>query len=808
MALPKDPAQTDESSSAPSLSAAPGKSGAAASSPSGDDYDNDEKVKQLVKRCVADARKNTARLERDKQDLLNLLTYRGGADRQAPWAVWDDQAGTFVPRPTSGEGGLPDYFPRLVSNIFAKKVDGIVSILNQSEPALEWKPSTIDDKDLATADVVEHAMPVLLEEIGYDTLRAQTHKLLALTDKVVQVIYFDNDEKYGMHDVPAYQCPSCQQYAEPMDLEDSDGACPACGYQHQEEGVPAPLPVATDPRSGAPIGKSYPIGKICAEKLHSFETSLPRSARTSDELKSPWLLAHSRYSKEDAFAAWPELKDLLTDEGEGGSSKLTSQTYADQARNISSPRSGQSAGGMNASNTGPVIFRLWHDAIVDDEFNFPEGLYAVVYEDDIVLDAGPLPITDDEGRPVKNVVVRTYAHSPGSPWGKPPGDDLVPLQTMQNLCLSLAFLILMHHASPRTWIPSTVTILDDLVGAPGGNVGYRSLNGEKPSTEPGQSFPEGLKWFLEYLKTSFDDLSGLNAVLQGARPEGDPTLGEIQILQERGLASFKEPLDNLIEGEKRLSRILLWTAKQTAWAPRFRQVQGENGEWEIEQFTAADLTGKVDVTCEPTSAWPRSPLLQNLRINAAIKAGILNPQDPEVQAAYLSLNDLTDFKKSIDADRKQVARQLDAWKHATSPMAITPPQPWWNLPVHLFLKTEFLKSEEFEQLQQQQGEIAQAMLAHVQQIQQLMAPPPAPVAPETPEGPTPPHPSTGAGALSHAVATGVLKPAGLPPRGHALSHAVKTGVLRPPVSAGPGGIPPAGAPPIAPPRPPGIGVPA
>lgn len=740
------------------------------------DYDSDDKVLALVKRCVQDAQHNTARLDRDKQDLQNLFMYRGGVDNQ--WTVWDDQAQTYVPRPYTGEAGLPEYFPRCSSNIFAKKIDGVVSILNQSQPALESKPATDDDADLATADVVQHALPVLFDEVGYDTLRAQTHKLLALTNLVVHVVYFDNDEKYGMQDLPLYQCPACQKFAQPIDLQQSEGACPECGQDQQ------PLVNATHPATGVPIGLPAPIGKICAEKLHSFETSLPRSARTADELELPWVLTHRRYDKHDAIAKWKQLADRLSDgtSTTGGSGKLSSQTYADQAKNLSSPRTHQSSSGPGGMNTGPIIWRVWHDPIVDQEFNFPEGLYAVVYEDDLVLESAPLALKDDTGKSVKNLVIRTYAHSPGSAWGKPTADDLCPVQVMQNLALALAFLILMHDAAPTTFIPTTVTLLDDLSGQPGANVSYRSMNGEKPTRQPGQGFPDALKWFLEYLKQLFDDLSGLNAVLEGARPAGDPTLGEVQILQERGLAAFKEPIDNLVDGEKRFARLLLWTAKQSAWAPRFRQVQGENGEWEIKQFTAADLTGRVDIVCEPASAWPRSPLLQNIRLQNAIKAGILNPQDPEVQSQYLTLNDLTDFKKSIDADRKQVARQLDKWKHAQGPQDLEPPQPWWNLPVHLFLKTEFLKTEEYEQLRETNQPLAAAMVAHVEQLRTLMAPPAAPAAPvDAPAG--------AKGALAHAVATGALRPVGRPGGRAALAHAVTTGALHPVTAAPAAGVP-------------------
>lgn len=774
----------------------------------------------LLKRCRDDARQNTARHARDKADLQNLFLKRGGPDHA--WTVWDNDSGTYVPRPYEGEGSLPDWFPRPSTNTFSNKIDGIAALLNQSQPALEWKPSTDDDQDLAAADVIENAMPTLLEEVDWDSLKGRINKLITLTDKVAVVVYYDNDPKHGMESIPAYQCAACGEYTDAHDLPDEpaadlvDGAngaaldggqCPTCG-----EG---PLAIAQDPKTGKTIGKDYPKGKLCADHYLSFETSLPRSARLADETKLPWILTHSRHSKEEAVGKWPELREELQRSGGGGrtGSAEAKDAYADQARNLSAPTGNPGTTGAGATaGQGPVIYRLWHDPIDDGEFCFPEGLYVVCHEEEKLLetddgkDSGqpmygqPLPLVDGDGRPVKNVLIRQYQHSPGSPWGKPPADDLAQLQILENLAIALAFLILMHHAAPRTFIPSTVTLLDDMVNQPGATVGYRSLNGEKPFTEPGQGFPEALKWFLEYLKTQFDELSNLNAVLQGARPSGDPTLGEIQILTERGMSAFRETLDALVSFEKRFARMLLWTARQSAWAPRFRRTQGDNGEWEFQQFTAADLTGNVDVFCEQTSAWPRSVLLQNKRLEAAFNLKVLNPQDPEVAQQFLSLNDLTEFKKSNDVDRKQVARQLDMWRHAQSPQAIVPPQLWWSLPTHLFLKSQFLKTEEAEAIQQTNPAVYQAMVAHVQQLHAMMQPPaPAP-------GPTPPSGKV----LDAAVSAGKLRPKGPPGSGGTLNQAVKQGVLRPKSAAAPaatGARRPPAAPPANPAAPSGgVGV--
>jgi hypothetical protein len=47
---------------------------------------------------------------RDRADLYNLKLYKGGEANQ--WVVWDNTAGTYVERPTDGEGRHPAWFHR------------------------------------------------------------------------------------------------------------------------------------------------------------------------------------------------------------------------------------------------------------------------------------------------------------------------------------------------------------------------------------------------------------------------------------------------------------------------------------------------------------------------------------------------------------------------------------------------------------------------------------------------------------------------------------------------------------------------
>lgn len=781
-------------------------------------YDDRAKVKALLKRCQRESRQDTSRQARNRADLLNLRMYRGGEENQ--WIVWDGNAGTYVTRPTDGDAGLPEWFPRATSNYLSNKIDGIAAIQNQSQPSKTWYATKDDDQSRAAAEVAEIADPVLLDEIEYPhVLRPRLNKFVSLTDKAALVLTYDNDPKHGEAFRPLLLCqnPQCRQIVAPEDAPDPEDACPDCG---------SPLDFAQDPRDPTgvqPLGEMAPKGKLHAELLSSFEITVPKNADIAHEDRLPWVCAHQRWTPEAAISRWPQLKEFIRVEGTGSATNArnTDQAYADQMRTMSAPVGGDpQGGGAPGGHTlqGPIIWRLFHDPIDDEDFYFPDGLFAVMYDgEELVLECGPLEFKDHEGRPFKNIILRQFAPAPGSAAGKPPADDLVPIQKQLNLAQSLALLILMHHASPRTFIPSTVTLYDKLTGVPGKDVGYRSLvPGDKPSVEAGVGFPSSLEWFINFLIGQFDTISKLNAVLMGERPAGDPTLGEVEILQERGFAAFQEPLEQLVSFERRLSLKLMAIARQCAWAPRFRRLlSDENGDWEYKQFTGADLEGHVDCEIELSSAWPKSPMLRNLRLMKAVELGVLNGQDPEFRQTYLQQNDLQDYARSSTADEKQVGRQLERWKTAQTPQDIAPPQPWWNLAYHLYRKSQFLKSELFEELSQQNASVAQAMLAHVGQLHTMLQPPPTraeavpptkgdkgTLAQLTKAGVLKPPAGAGSrGALHAARASGVLRPAGTGKkvaaavrarRGPIVGHMVKAGLLRPRAGQPPapgGGVP-------------------
>lgn len=764
-----------------------------------------ETARQLAKQCIDDCAADSSRVQRHKSDWLNLLFDRGGEDNH--WVTWDQVSDAWVRIPYEGDYGLPPEVPRACTNVFSNKIDGVAGILNQSEPAQEWRPSSDDDEDLATAAVCEDIIPTLWDELGYPELKPVLNKAVTLIDKAFFVIHYDPDPKHGESMVQAYRCTSCDKMSLPMDVQDAGDTCPGCGAAANPT-CAACGETSTDPDAetcedcgGAvgggmeaavdsqfnPIGVNYPVGKLEGEMLTSFEGSLPAYAKSPYVEDNAFFVAHQRYSESEFIATWgQEHKDLVTKSSNAGSGGQTSQQYADALRSLNSPHTVGNAGRVQ----GPLVQRVWHDPIDTEEFHFPDGLYVALCGDTII-DAGPLPIHDDNQRAIKPIITRIFRRQVGTASGKPPADDLVPLQRMRNLWETVLAMRGLRYAMPTTWVPTTVTIETPSTGMPQGERYYRSHDGQRPTVEQVDAGSQAVYENIDRIDKKMDELSNLNSILQGDRPAGDPTLGEVQRLEDRAFGQFRTALEELTRFEKNLSILALRFARETFWAPRIAKIRGDNDQWEISKFTNADLGGNVDVYVNAVSAWPKSQLMQQLRLQKAVEMGILIPQsDPELQVKVLSDWNLSHLKTSLDADRKQIARELDRWKSAQDPQQIPPPDPppVINPQMHLHYKTQFLKTETAEDIRKQNPPVWQAMLAHVQALQQMAqppAPPPEAAPPEQPKGPD-------GSALHTAIDTGAIKP-----KPHtSVPDLVDAGVLHPagpanggPPTSGPGAKP-------------------
>ena len=396
------------------------------------------------------------------------------------------------------------------------------------------------------------------------------------------------------------------------------------------------------------------------------------------------------------------------------------------------------------------------------------------------MEAGPLPVVDRHtGCHHKSILIRKYRPVGGTAFSKPPADDLVPIQVQRNLLETLWFMCLMHHSAPMVFLPAGVTLEDELTGIPGGVYRFRAHDpAQKPFVQQGFSPPEALLKGLQQLDQDGEAVSGLNSVLTGGRPEGDPTLGEVQILQERGMAAFRVPLEEYVDFRTQQAQLLLMLARESAWSPRFRKAMGENGQWQVDTFSAVELAGAVDITIDPLSrvaeiAAHAADAAGESRGNGRAATGA-GPGSGAASPDELVARGLQEVARITTACRLRA--NWIAGKRRSSPLEILPPVMQAITPaIHLHFKKEFLKTEEAEQLAAANPPVWQAMVQHIAQLEQAMAPPmPPPPGPGQKGGPPP-----DGSAIDKAVQGGQMQPAGKPQRPDGTGHVARGSFSRP-----------------------------
>jgi hypothetical protein len=221
--------------------------------------------------------------------LAELLYYRGAPTTSGSSGTGAHRAGCRARDGT--DAALPDW-ARAVTNIFGVKIDGICAILDQSNPAQEGCWLGRRRADRAAVEVINNAMPVLRDEIAWDTLRSKIHKQIVLTDKVALCLYYDNDEKHGTVPIGAEQCTSCGAVHLPMTLQDAGDQCPECGGTD--------FTPALDPANGMALG--WTLKRLWRSSSRASAPPPPRASRAKTGAGSA---PHAREDKHQVLRWWP-----------------------------------------------------------------------------------------------------------------------------------------------------------------------------------------------------------------------------------------------------------------------------------------------------------------------------------------------------------------------------------------------------------------------------------------------------------------------------------------------------------------------
>ena len=616
---------------------------------------------------------------------------------------------------------MPKWFPRAQTNRFAEKANDITSALLQNPVPIQAVPATDNADDVATANIGERLIEVMMEEFELENWEEEAAKWLVLTGNVFLIPYYDSDAKYGQKTIPNMECMDCGAASPPQEIEQSGGVCPQCGGSNLQEAV--------DVLSGEPVGEKINLGSLCVDVCAPFEIRLDHRIRS---LKEQRAFARMRvYDVEFAREHWVDHKEEILPDKEN----LQSQYYLDALAQVTGTYGTTatfSASGSGSKNEGQVTACEFYELPTEE---FPEGLRAVRLGATLIVEAGPLPyqykVGAQKGQKFLNIVHIGLDVVPGRFWRKTRMDDLIFPQTWRNIIESNLKLETQRMAGGAWLLPSGCGV-ETLIGESGLRINYnpQSVGGTsfaKPERLPPElTGVQPLIMLMNQIDEGMERVAGTFFLQGGDVPPGVTAASALAYLGERAQKAMSPLMREWARGFKRLYMMGLeiWRSNISEGDERIRVIAGQNSKWKIDKFNEADLKGAVNLKIDYEALQPKSQATQRATVFQLLQGKIINPADPQQTRKVLELFGLSHLQGSIDLDVQEAVREWDMFLNGDiDPQVIPMVQ---NSPLHRQYHADAAKTEEFRELP---IEKQQRWLAHIQLTvqdelmqQQLMQP--------------------------------------------------------------------------------------
>lgn len=568
----------------------------------------------------------------------NVLYYVGNQ-----WITWDRSQRRWR------EKKIRRWVPKPVTNRFASTLNAVANALTANSTDVSFWPASDTAEDLATADVSDKVWPTLEVEMDVASAKKRLSRWVVLTGNGIVHPWWERSAEFGTTFIPYEQCPVDGQRYSPKDVTEAGGACP----MHPE----VPLIPATD-ELGQPVGDTLLNGRLRLDVLSPLELHV---LSTGDDIKRQRRVIRTRaFDLSTVRRQWPQTATLAQPERQDGTS--LGVQYMEALAYVTDESSHTSGRGADRGES-VTVSELWE---LPSE-QYPEGLYLAVAGDSAILEAGPLPYAHRTGDGRQEYFLPFvhfgYEPVPGRFWHKSPADDLVAKQDQRNRLESLIELCLMRSAY-ATWILPTGSSIANLTGEPGQVVRWSptGTSGSAPKLEYGAGPPQGLFAWLEQLDRDFEELAGTFDVIKGSVPRGVSAGYAIQLLTERGYSRFASLFGEWENGWVDVARMALSIFQQHATDARLQMSKGDAGQWQLQRFLAADLSGAVDVKAESGGSKPRSKLAEQAIIEQLVKIGVIDPTQLEQRFAIAETFGMTHVLGGVDIDMRDAAREWDQFQ--------------------------------------------------------------------------------------------------------------------------------------------------
>lgn len=555
---------------------------------------------------------------------------------------------------------IEKWIPRPVTNKFASAVGTIKSVLIQKEPRLIVTPSTNSEEDVATSQIGDHMVDIVTEETEMKTEREIASSWNVLTGNVFFHTYCYTSKDFGRTFVGHERCEACNVVVPPDTI--AENKCPGCGEKDKM--------VKAINEKGEEMGEYFDKSKIKTDTVSPFEMFFNQEVEKFEDVRC---VVRSKIKPIDELKdMYPAIADKIVEKGEG---EDQSRTFLKAFSYITSNSGASSNGGTGGKGKIPTASIDYLYSLPDNEF--PDGVCAHIINEEIVELSDMKENMDSEENYSLPFVHIGCLFVPGRFWRKTLIDDLAHKQVQRNKAESLTELGIFTMSNP-VWLEPVGSNMDNPTGESGQKLQYEhDPSRPAPSRMDGKDIPQSVFKYIEMIDKDFQDLAHLYDVLQGNLPKGLDTFSGLRLLTEQAFSNHLEMIKNWERGNAKVCKQQIELARKHFVEPRKKTFENEFGSWETKVFTRADLQGGVDVRTEEGSSVPKSKAVEDAAIVDSIKLGLVNIQDPGVNAKILERFGQSDLTGTVNLDIKDAMHE---WKEFLDSVKESPADPMkWKI---------------------------------------------------------------------------------------------------------------------------------
>ncbi len=501
----------------------------------------------------------------------------------------------------------------------------------------------------------------------------------------------------------------------------------------KNKAIRLPTPQKEQRRSGALMDEEIDYGSefetvmndvmIDSRHINPFAVRISELATDLHPVRCPWWGFQEIKSLDWVRENFPDKAEFVgTDTIEGSSVRY--QTKLAELVGSASTRVFSSTYGTR----GTLYGRLDRHTIVKTKewaptIDYPRGRCSVVATNVLLYD-GPLPISDDEGLAEYGGVAFHYRRVPGRFWSKGIVKDILSPQDRINGVDAQIVLNRKTCINPQKLIPAGSGI-KSWSGEPGLEVRWNPTQtmGHEPKIMAGVPLAPQIWNERVGMADAIKESSGSEDILKGKAPQGVRAGIALDMLEEKAASRHFHRDERMALSLSQMYRLRLILVQKEYKIPKMLKMVGEDNQWEVMQYTGADLRGNNDVTMEPDAGIARTTAGRTYLLMQLAQSGMINVGSPIERSEVFRRLGLKGFKTEVSHDVERAHRENSMLGHGQG--ELFEEESVFMVDdhnIHLAIHTDYMKQSNFLELPpQHQEEFVSHVGAHLTAIMESQA---------------------------------------------------------------------------------------